>query len=169
MNCSVLSIGGITATVFNVIYNFIRETRNRRWTIAAEITGKIDFYYLQLVKAIAHLDSVFEDEETTLSKNEWRGIQMEASPLFVDEQKIRAEVDIVYGVDSYESNQFDEVFGLLKNTLSLALSISDKEVWNAQKGKLKENVNQLARIRPTYRKKLVNGAKLWSILTSRIN
>jgi len=94
---------------------------------------------------------------------------MEASPLFVDEQKIRAEVDIVYGVDSYESNQFDEVFGLLKNTLSLALSISDKEVWNAQKGKLKENVNQLARIRPTYRKKLVNGAKLWSILTSRIN
>jgi hypothetical protein len=33
-------VGGVTATIFNVIYNYIQEARNRRWTIAAEITGK---------------------------------------------------------------------------------------------------------------------------------
>jgi hypothetical protein len=93
---------------------------------------------------------------------------METSPLFVDEQKIRAEVDIVYGVDSYESKQFDEVFGLLKSALSMALAISDKKAWDARKQKLKENQNQLASIRPAYRKKLVNGAKLWPILRSRV-
>ncbi len=91
---------------------------------------------------------------------------MEALLLFVDEQKIRAEVDIVYGIESYESNQFDEVFGLLKSALSLALSISDKESWTTHKKNLKGNVNQLAEIRPPYRKKLVNGAKLWPILKS---
>jgi hypothetical protein len=56
-------VGGVTATVFNVIYNYIQEARNRRWTIAAEITGQIDFYYLQPIRVVAHLEPVFEYQQ----------------------------------------------------------------------------------------------------------
>lgn len=159
-------VGGVTATIFNVIYNYVQEARNRRWAVAAEIAGKIDFYYLHLVWAVAHLELVFEDQQAALSQDEWKSIKTEASPLFVDEQQIRAQVDIVYGVDSYESKQFDEVFGLLKSALSEAIAIPDKSTWNAKKEELKGKQNQLAGLRPAYRKKLVNGAKLWPILRS---
>jgi len=161
-------VGGVTATVFNVLYNYIQEARGRRWIVIAEITGKIDFYYLSLVKAVAHLESVFEDKESSLSENEWRTIQMEASPLFVDEQRIRAEIDIVYGVGSYESREFDEVFKALKDALSLALSTSSEQLWKANKSSLKASVHQLAAVRPPYRKKLVKGARLWAIVKAPI-
>jgi hypothetical protein len=118
------------------------------------------------VKAVAHLELVFEDQQAALSQDEWRNIKVEASPIFVDEQKIRAEVDIVYGVDSYESKQFDEVFGLLKNALGMAIGISEKQAWEEKKNALKEKQNQLANIRPAYRKKLVKDAKIWPILKS---
>ena len=161
-------LGGITATAFNVVYNYIRETRNRRWSVAADVCGSIDFYYHRLVKARAHLESVFDDKVIALTDEEWRSIQMESSPLFIDEQKIRAQVDIVFGIDSFESNQFDAVFSLLKDNLSLALSISSKEEWKENKENLREGANQIARIRPEYRKKLVNKARLWPILTSKV-
>ncbi|MBV2095903.1 MAG: hypothetical protein AB2728_19715 [Candidatus Thiodiazotropha sp.] len=162
-------LGGVIATVFNIIYNYVRETRNRRWSIAAEVCGSIDFYYECLVKARAHLESVFDDNATALTAEEWRSIQMDSSPLFIDEQKIRASVDIVFGVESYESNQFEEVFKILKDNLSLALSISNKEQWEKNKEKLRDGANLIARIRPEYRKKLVQKASLWPILTSKVN
>lgn len=162
-------VGGVTATIFNVLYNYIQEARSRRWIVIAEITGKIDFYYLSLVKAVAHLESVFKDKEKALFENEWRTIQMEASPLFVDEQRIRAEIDIVYGVGSYESREFDEVFRVLKEALSMALSTSSEQAWEANKGSLKASMNQLATLRPPYRKKLVKGARLWAILKAPMN
>ena len=161
-------LGGVTATVFNVIYNYIAAARNRRWTIAAEVTGKIDFYYLLLVKVLAHLELVFDDQQRALTEDEWRGVKMDSTLLFVDEQKIRAEVDIVYGVDSQESSEFDEVFGLLKNSLSTALGVNDKLAWDEKKANLKQVQHQLAKLRPAYRKKLVNGARLWPILKSRV-
>lgn len=160
-------IGGVTATVFNVLYNYIRETRDRRWRIAAEICGEMDFYYQRLVTAVAHLESVFDDKTDALSAEEWRRVQTETSPLFIDEQRIRAEVEIVYGVDSYESNQFQAVFGLLKKHLSSAFSIRNENKWNVNKLSLKGGINQIADMRPVYRKKLVEKARLWPILNPR--
>lgn len=162
-------IGGVTATVFNILYNYIRETRDRRWSIAAEVCGIIDFYYHRLVKAVAHLESVFVDQQSALSKEEWRAIQTEVSPIFTDEQKIRAQVDIVYGINSYESNQFDEVIKLLKQNLKLTLSISEIDTWEEKKQALKDGINQIAAIRPSYRKALVSKARLWPVLTSKVN
>ena len=162
-------LGGIIATLFNILYNYIRETRNRRWLIASEICGSIDFYYQRLITAVAHLESVFDDKEEALQKEEWRTIQKDVSPIFIDEQKIRAKIDIVFGVGSYESNEFDAVFKLLKDNLHLALSLSTKEQWAEKKDELKQNINQIARVRPTYRQKLVKKAKVWSIFTSNIN
>ncbi len=162
-------LGGVIATLFNVLYNYIRETRNRRWLIASEICGSIDYYYQRLVKAVAHLESVFDDKQEALNKEEWRTIQNDVSPLFIDEQKIRAEIDIVFGVDSYESNEFDAVFKLLKDNLELALSLSTQELWTDKKEGIKKNLNQIARIRPIYRQRLVKKAKVWSIFTSTVN
>jgi hypothetical protein len=162
-------IGGVTATIFNIIYNYIRENRSRRWTIAAEVCGVIDFYYHRLVKAGVHLESVFEDQKTALSAEEWRQLKTEIAPIFTDEQKIRAQIDIVYGVDSYESNQFNEVSNLMRDNLALALSIESAEAWKEKKKEFKDHMNQIARIRPNYRKKLVNKAKLWPILRSKVN
>lgn len=162
-------IGGTAATAFNVLYNYIQEARSRRWLVIAEITGKIDLYYLSLVKAVAHLESVFEDRAKALSESEWRTIQMEASPLFVDEQRILAEIDIVYGVGSYESREFDEIFKVLKEALSKAFSTSTESEWMANKAGLKASINQLAALRPPYRKKLVKSARLWSVLTAPLN
>lgn len=162
-------LGGLIATIFNILYNYIRETRNRRWLIASEICASIDFYYQHLITAVAHLESVFDDKEEALQKEEWRTIQKDVSPIFIDEQKIRAEIDMVFGVDSSESNEFDTVFKLLKDNLHLALSLSTKEQWAEKKDELKQNINQIARVRPTYRQKLVKKAKVWSIFTSNIN
>lgn len=161
-------LGGITATVFNVIYNYLVAARSRRWTVTAEITGKIDFYYLLLVKVLAQLESVFDDQQSALTQEEWRSMKIDAALLFVDEQKIRAEVDIVYGVDSPESNQFEEVFGTLKQALSTALEVNNKPSWDSNKVKLKQAQTQLATLRPEYRKRLVNSARLWPILNSRV-
>ena len=162
-------LGAVIATLFNILYNYIGETRNRRWLIASEICGSIDFYYQRLVMSVAHLESVFEDEQEALQREEWRAIQKDVSPIFIDEQKIRAEIDIVFGVNSYESNEFDDVFKLLKDNLNLALSISKKDQWHEKKAELKKNINQIARVRPTYRQKLVKKAKVWSIFTSNMN
>ncbi|MCP4492884.1 MAG: hypothetical protein GY820_37115 [Gammaproteobacteria bacterium] len=162
-------LGAVIATLFNVLYNYITEANSRRWKIASEICGSIDFYYLRLITAVAHLESTFDDEQEALIKDEWRSIQNDVSPIFIDEQKIRAEIDIVFGINSYESNEFDSVFKLLKDNLSLALSISTKGKWAEKKAALKQGINQLARIRPTYRQKLVKKAKVWSIFTSNIN
>ena len=162
-------IGGIAATIFNLIYNYIRENRSRRWTIASEVCGVIDFYYHRLIKAVAHLEAVFDDKQSALSADEWRKIQTETAPIFTDEQKIRAQIDIVYGVDSFESNQFDAVIKLIKDSLEIALSVGNEESWNEKKQELKNQIRQIADIRPTYRKKLVEKAKLWPILTSKIN
>jgi len=162
-------LGGVVATLFNVLYNYVRETRNRRWKIASDICGSIDFYYQRLITAFAHLESVFDDKQEALQKEEWRAIQNEVSPIFIDEQKIRAEIEIVFGIDSYESNEFDAIFKLLQENLSLVLSISKMEKWVENKAELKKNIDQIARIRPKYRKKLVKKAKIWSIFTSKIN
>ena len=162
-------IGGIVATVFNVIYNYVRETRNRRCLIASEICGLIDFYYHRLVKATAHLESVYDDQVNALTQEEWRNIQIETSPIFTDDQKIRAEIDIVFGINSYESNQFDEVLNLIKNNIELAMSISDKDSWSEKKQTLLSGMNKIATIRPNYRKKLVEKSRLWPILTSKVN
>lgn len=162
-------LGAVIATLFNVLYNYIRETRNRRWLIASEICGSIDFYYQRLIMVVAHLESVFDEKQEVLQKDEWRTIQKDVAPIFIDEQKIRAEIDIVFGIDSYESKEFDAVFMLLKDSLEIALSLNTKEQWVDKKDGIKRNINQIAHIRPTYRQKLVKKAKLWSIFTSNIN
>ncbi|MCB2184602.1 MAG: hypothetical protein KQH63_21470 [Desulfobulbaceae bacterium] len=162
-------LGAVIATLFNVLYNYIRETRNRRWKVASEICGSIDFYYQRLVTAVAHLESVFDDNKEALQKEEWRTLQNDVSPIFIDEQKIRAEIEIVFGINSYESSEFDAVFKLLQENLSLVLSISTQEKWDENKVILKKSINQIAGVRPTYRQKLVKKSKVWSIFTSNIN
>ena len=162
-------LGAVIATIFNILYNYIREARNRRWLIASEICGSIDFYYQRLISSAAHLESVFDDKQEALQEEEWRTIQKDVSTIFIDQQKIRAEIDIAFGVNSYESNEFDAVFKLLKQNLELALSLNTKELWVENKEELKKSINKIATIRPTYRQRLVKKAKVWSIFTSNIN
>jgi hypothetical protein len=161
-------VGGLAATVFNVLYNYVREARNRRWRIASEIVGEMDFYYQRLVTAMAHLEAVFDDKCAALSAEEWRQIQTDVQPLLIDQQRMLAKVDIVYGVESYESNQLSAVFDLLKEHLATALSTSTEQQWHENSPALREGVNQLARIRPEYRKRLVEKARIWPIFNSPI-
>lgn len=162
-------LGAVIATLFNILYNYVRETRSRRWKIASDICGSIDFYYQRLITAFAHLESVFDDKKEALQKEEWQTLKNDVSPIFIDEQKIRAEIEIVFGINGYEANEFEAVFKLLKENLSQVLSISTQEKWGENKADLKNGINQIARIRPTYRQKLVKKSKVWSIFTSNIN
>lgn len=136
------ALGGLVATIVNVLYNYTREAINRRWQVATEVAGTLDYYYERVVRLVAHQEGMHQEKTPMLTQEELRTLGFEVAPVLVDAQQVKTRLALVFGEDSQELAQYDEILTLMKTTIDDGLSAT-RSGWVVEGPELRKRINDI--------------------------
>jgi hypothetical protein len=157
------ALGGLVATLFNVLYNYVREATNRRWQVATDVAGTLDYYYERAVRLIAHQESVQEEHRPILTDEELRSLTFDVGPVLIDAQQVKTRLALVFGEPSDVLEQYESLLGLLKSIIDDGLKVT-RPGWIKEGPELRQRINDLNRRRTELRDTLVRQAKVRAVL-----